>query len=442
MLLVTRSGPPGTRAVRRLLRRLVLGIVPLLAATAALAHPMPESRLWIDTVPGGVELLLQLPLNRLEHAYGTPLADAPAEVLARHGDGLARYLAAHVTAGDDDARWSAAPVRLEVTGNDASAELQATLRFAAPAGADPRAPRLRVDAIVHEVRTHRIVAFLRSDWAGGFVGSPPRPLGGLRHGQTTLVVPLDAARPAAAPLRLAADGAAHIAEGTDHLLFLLMLLLVAPLEAAAGRWAGTRAPRDTLRRTAVVVTAFTAGHAVALAVGGGGAFAPPERWVEIGVAATVALAAVHALRPLATRGEAAAALAFGTVHGFAFAAALSDAGLATGQRVAALAAFNVGIEAMQLAAVAVVLPALLAIRDRAPGLYDALRRTLAGAALVVAFAWIAERAGWSRWLVWESVDVGARAGAALVLAVWAVAGVAAVQARAASRRSLVNASRK
>ena len=54
-------------------------------AMSALAHPMPESLVWIDTMPGGMQLTAQLPLNRLEFAFGKPLTEEPETVLARHG---------------------------------------------------------------------------------------------------------------------------------------------------------------------------------------------------------------------------------------------------------------------------------------------------------------------------------------------------------------------
>src|ERR1700727_767515 len=43
-------------------------------------------------------------------------------------------------------------------------------------------------------------------------------------------------------------GMRHIAEGTDHLLFLLVLLLPAPLLVAGGRWEGTTGGRNSLLR--------------------------------------------------------------------------------------------------------------------------------------------------------------------------------------------------
>src|SRR5207245_7793173 len=52
-------------------------------------------------------------------------------------------------------------------------------------------------------------------------------------------------------------GMRHIAGGTDHLLFLLALLLPAPLIACGSRWAGFAGARRSLLGILKIVTAFT-----------------------------------------------------------------------------------------------------------------------------------------------------------------------------------------
>ncbi len=363
----------------------------VLWALSAMAHPMPESRVWIDTTPSGLRLTLQLPLNRLEYGFGQPLADFPGTVLARHSEALSRYLLQHVGASSDGRGWQAARPQLTVVGTDASAELEAVMDLRAPDDTVRRAPMLRYDAITHEVRTHRVQVFLRSDWAGGFASRPPLLLGELKHGQGSLLIPLEPARPGASVLRLVHEGILHIAEGTDHLLFLLMLLVVAPLAASGRRWNRVRPVRQALRHTALVVTAFTAGHTITLVLGSMGLVTVPARPVEVAVAVTIAAAACHAWRPLFARAEAWMALGFGLVHGMAFSASLSGAGLTPWQHAQALLAFNLGIEAMQLAAVVVVMPPLLVLVRAQPARYATLRRCVSAIVGALALAWIIER---------------------------------------------------
>ena len=56
------------------------------------------------------------------------------------------------------------------------------------------------------------------------------------------------------------------------------------------------------------------------------------------------------------------AFAFGLIHGFGFATALSDLGLTHGSLALALVGFNVGVEIGQLAIVALFLPVAFALR--------------------------------------------------------------------------------
>jgi hydrogenase/urease accessory protein HupE len=142
-------------------------------------------------------------------------------------------------------------------------------------------------------------------------------------------------------------GVEHILSGPDHLLFVLGLLLL------------VGSPRLLVR----TITAFTVGHSITLALAVLGIVALPSRPIEVGIAASVFLLAVEltrAPRPTPTmlrRAPYVMAGAFGLLHGLAFAGALAEVGLPSGEIPLALLAFNVGIELGQVAFVAVVLGA-------------------------------------------------------------------------------------
>jgi len=320
-----------------------------------------------------------------------------------------------------DTAWQALRPQLEVVGSDASAELQAVLEMRARAGADTRSPTLRYDAVTHEVRTHRVQVFLRKDWAGGFVGEAPLLLGELHYGLASLPIPLEQARTGSSLMRLLRGGAMHIAQGTDHLLFLLMLVIVAPLSVRAGRWDAVRPVRSAARQLAVVVTAFTLGHSLTLALGSTSVLSLSSRPVEVAVAVSIAFAAIHAFRPLFSAGEVVMALGFGLIHGFAFSASLSGAGLTPWQHAQALLAFNLGIEAMQLVLLMSVVPALLVLCRTSPALYAATRRLASVAAVVLAALWVVQRLGVASMDAIPWLDDGARALAWIPGLLWLVA---------------------
>ena len=184
-------------------------------------------------------------------------------------------------------------------------------------------------------------------------------------------------------------GIRHIAEGTDHLLFLLVLLLPAPLMVVGSRWGGSTDVRSSLLRILRIVTAFTIGHSITLALAAFGIVHVPSRPIEVLIAVSILVSAVHALRPIFPGKEAGIAAFFGLIHGLAFASTLSELGLGRWERLAGILAFNLGIETMQIVIVAAILPSLLLMScTRA---YPFLRVCGSAFAVAASVGWMVER---------------------------------------------------
>jgi len=184
-------------------------------------------------------------------------------------------------------------------------------------------------------------------------------------------------------------GMRHIAEGTDHLLFLLTLLLPAPLLAINHRWGPRLAARSSMLRILGIVTAFTIGHSITLTLAAMNVIHVPSHPIEVLIAVSILVSAVHALWPILPGREAWIAAFFGLIHGLAFATTLDRLGVSHWERVAGILSFNLGIEAMQMIVVAAILPSLLLMsRSRA---YSALRIGGAGFAALAALGWTLER---------------------------------------------------
>jgi len=184
-------------------------------------------------------------------------------------------------------------------------------------------------------------------------------------------------------------GVEHIDQGADHLLFLLMLLLPAPLIARAGRWRRGDDGRHSALRVVHVVTAFAVGHSTTLALAALGVVHAPSRVVESLIAVSILVSAIHAIRPLVPRGEPLIAAGFGLAHGLAFATLLSGLGLHAGALVSSLLGFNLGIELTQLLVVALMMPSLYLL-SRSP-VYGVVRIAIASLALALAGNWLLER---------------------------------------------------
>jgi hypothetical protein len=153
--------------------------------------------------------------------------------------------------------------------------------------------------------------------------------------------------------RFVEQGFWHILEGTDHLLFLLCLVI----------------PFRQLRPLIIIVTAFTVGHSISLAASAFG-FVPDALWfpplIETLIAITIVYMALENI-VYAALGKLGSdlsrrwiiAFAFGIVHGFGFSFALRESLQFAGDYlVTALAAFNIGVEIGQIAVLLVLVPAL------------------------------------------------------------------------------------
>lgn len=147
-------------------------------------------------------------------------------------------------------------------------------------------------------------------------------------------------------------GVEHILFGIDHLLFVLALVLIV-------RGVGL------LVKT---ITAFTIAHSITLALATLGLVSVPSSPVEAVIALSIVFVAAEIVRShrgesgLTERAPWLVAGVFGLLHGFGFAGALSEVGLPANDIPLALLWFNLGVEAGQLAFVAVVLAVIALLR--------------------------------------------------------------------------------
>jgi hypothetical protein len=188
----------------------------------------------------------------------------------------------------------------------------------------------------------------------------------------------------------ARHGVWHIWIGYDHIAFLILLLLPSVLSSASGRWQIATDRRAVIRELLLIVTAFTVAHSITLGLAATGKVTLPTRPIEVAIAASIVIAGLLNLVPRAARLRTPLAFGFGLVHGFGFANALGELGASGVPVVPMLAGFNLGVEAGQLAIVAVVLPLLLWLRQ----LPTYPRRLMPVTSLATAMAgaiWIVQR---------------------------------------------------
>ena len=176
------------------------------------------------------------------------------------------------------------------------------------------------------------------------------------------------------------EGVRHILEGTDHVLFVLCLVLGA---TAAGALAWR-------------ITGFTIGHSVTLSLGLFG-YVPEGAWfiplVETGIALSILYAAAVALASIGHRITIAITALLGLLHGLGFSFVLKEIlKLEAPNLWQSLLAFNVGIEIGQLLIALAIWPILALIANRLPERIALVRWAVALPCILMATVWTGERA--------------------------------------------------
>lgn len=268
--------------------------------------------------------------------------------LAEREGTLRAYLGRRIALAADGAPCTTAMDPAPAAWQPDAGQLVFRLRASCPAA--PRRLTIRCDLLFDTDPNHRAY-FSVQDARVTHVGL-------FRADQRSAAIDVRHLHPGADFVEFVRDGVGHIWTGLDHLLFLVALLLPAPLARAGGDWWPRpglgRAAREVLK----VVTAFTVAHSLTLALAFFGVVSFPARWVETAIALSVFAAAWNNLRPFLPGRGWAMAMAFGLVHGLGFAGALRNLALPIRARGPALLAFNVGVELGQLAIVALLLPLL------------------------------------------------------------------------------------
>ena len=178
-------------------------------------------------------------------------------------------------------------------------------------------------------------------------------------------------------------GVEHILLGIDHLLFVLALLLIV----------------NGVGRLVATVTAFTVAHSITLGAATLGYMQVPSAPVEAVIALSILFLASELARQrsaddvanLTRRFPWIVAFAFGLLHGFGFAGALSEVGVPQQAVPLALLFFNVGVELGQLLFIAAVFGFAWLVRLSAVRLPAVWPRAVAYGVGSVAAFWVVER---------------------------------------------------
>lgn len=357
-------------------------LTALLFCANAQAHKPSDSYLQLQVHGATISGEWDIALRDLEYAIGLDSNGDGAitwgEVRA-HRDAIIAF-ALHGLHVDADGACKLAVRDLQIADHTDGA--YAALILAGDCSHAPKNIRITYDVLFELDPTHR--GLLNLDFSGvqAAIFSPERRQMQFSAGGASALKTF---------LQYLHEGMWHVWTGWDHMLFLGGLMLPAVLRRRRGGWEPVQGLHAAVFDTFRIVTAFTIAHACTLSLAAMGLISLPSRLVESLVAATVVFAGINNLLPMVQRGLWALAFFFGLIHGTAIAGALLELGLPPGQRVLALFAFNLGVEAAQLTLVAVVIPVSYLFRHST--LYRRLVIIPASVVItVIGMIWLIQRA--------------------------------------------------
>ncbi|HEX3758583.1 MAG TPA: HupE/UreJ family protein [Kofleriaceae bacterium] len=337
--------PTVSRANPRALAIVASAILLLGLARPAAAHPLDLGYLRLTADGDAVTAVLDLHVNAAARLIGAEPAALTGGTLAAAAGALAdaTLRGAPIVTPAGGCTWtSAAATRLDTTAT-------VTVRAACPAPVRAMAwtlPFVR-DARVSPTFQVLVKARLASDERVAIVDRirPQLELAAAPTLGLAAFVWTGVEHIGAAPGQWHDAAGWKLPDGLDHILFLLALML-----AGGG-----------LIRILGIVSGFTLGHSITLALSALHIVRPPARLIEPLIALTIAFVAAQAF---AGRGghRWRVAACFGLIHGFGFATALHQLELPARQLVPALLGYNLGVELGQVAIVLAAAPVILSLQ--------------------------------------------------------------------------------
>lgn len=386
-----------------LIKKIVLCIL-IVCSLQGMSHPMPHSLMLLDVQQDGIRAQLGIPLKEMQLVFPNEDLDSGyLTLIERKSKWLDDYLLQHFRMTDSSGQlWTILVQDKRVSDDEQDAtgiyhELTYQLWLQPPEGSSPRHFVMHYDAVMHQLITHKLFIRLSKDWYGGLAAkdSADADVGvlGVNFADNSVppvIVNLDEGSAWKGFSGMVSLGMEHIREGTDHLLFLLVLLLPATLLVQGKKWNGFGGTKYSIIRLLAIATAFTIGHSISLMLGSLKWLVLPQQPVEVAIAITILITAIHAIRPLFPGKEVYVAVGFGLIHGLAFSTVLSEMNLSGSTMALSILGFNTGIELMQLFVILCTVPWLIVLSQNKS--YCIIRIAGAAGAIVASVGWIAERA--------------------------------------------------
>lgn len=361
------------------------------------AHTLPQCKARLIVNKQNVLIHFKAPVEIIELAQKNTINLRSQS----SSDSLKNYIVSHISITDTlQSQWkvSIGDISVQQTNDQAIGlfpEITVDIYLTPSKSESLRNFTMNCDLVIHQIPTQSIIFSIEQDWQNGITENNAKQIG---------VIAIDIPTGKIAPLSIKLSegtwfkgfksmfllGVSHIAAGTDHILFILTLLLPAMLVTEKKRWSNkVMSPIESILNLLRIVTAFTIGHSLTLLLGTLQWIILPSQPIEIIIAISILVSAIHAIKPIYPQKEIFIAGGFGLIHGLAFAKTLSNLALNSQQMALSILGFNLGIELMQLFIIMLTFPFLLLLSRST--FYSIFRNTGAVLVAISALAWMIER---------------------------------------------------
>ena len=379
---------------------MIIGL-PFGSAPTAHAHTGTQSYVYLQIFDDAIFGRVEYPIGDLNRLLGYDIAEDDVDQalvdIEAERPSLEAYTAEHFSLYPVDGQrgdWTFTYGEMSTieasNGGYAILDFEINERF----DPTPRTFQMDYDGIIEADSERDAFLIIETDFGSGTFNNEAGTFLRFTSGSTVQTVDLDESSFWKGVRGTIGLGAEHIRIGTDHILFIFALVLPAAMVFVRrgderGSWEPSPSFTSSLWRILKIVTMFTVAHSITLAIGGFEIVDLSPRLVESIIAISIAIAALHNIRPIWANKEWVMAFGFGLFHGFGFAGLLSELGLTRSNRFVSLLGFNIGVELGQAAIILMVFPILFLLRRTrvfVPMMYVAS----VGLA-VIALAWATER---------------------------------------------------
>lgn len=371
----------------------LIAVITLTFPTVVHAHTSGETYVWINVEETRLSGRVEINLNDLRDKLHIAVPDTnPLPVVKEHQESILNYVREHFSL---KANGNEIPItfgdvqQLDLSENEEGNYVQ--FAYTTPDGEVPDVIEVENSLFVGTDLLHRSLVCVEKNEKSGqeftnqfvaMVFSQHNPIQELDLTNIELLM---------RPRDFIWQGVLHIWIGTDHILFIIALLLPAVLIYQDAMWSPVSSFNEAFLNIIRIVTIFTVAHSITLSMAALGLVKLPSWIVESVIALSIILVAINTITPRFKDKTWVVIFGFGLFHGMGFASVMSELPFRMMNLVKVLVGFNIGVELGQLAIVAIVFPVIFLLRKSSVYVPLILR---GGSALIAAIAcfWFVERA--------------------------------------------------